>query len=19
MKCPQCGHDNPENAQFCGG
>ena len=19
MKCPQCGHDNPEDAQFCGG
>ena len=19
MKCPQCGHDNPEVAQFCGG
>ena len=19
MKCPQCGNDNPENAQFCGG
>ena len=19
MKCPQCGHDNPEGAQFCGG
>ena len=19
MKCPQCGHDNPEDALFCGG
>ena len=19
MKCPQCGHDNPEDARFCGG
>ena len=19
MKCPQCGYDNPEDAQFCGG